>query len=392
MTSLGYKKIYAYNEGDVMTIEKISAYGMTLLFCISLLIHVSRKENRYWGAYDNFRLILATTAMLTILEFFSWLFECVPGRLPRTINIVSNYLVFYLSALPTTVWFMYFDSKMQLSTKVIRIKKFYYIVVNGVIIIFTTVNIFMPILFRIDEYNKFVGYRGTMIIAAIQMIFVMSYVVEIFSLRDNIEKRLLTMVILLAVLPITAAMLQSLFYGIVILWPIMTYVAFVAFLLIERDEMGKDPLTKLPLRRQMEARLQYMLSKNMDFSLIMIDLNDFKLINDNYGHMKGDEVLRDFAHMLRKSVGRRDLVFRYAGDEFVIITEDKCDDLECSVIESINNSIDEYNSTSIMSQKLSMSHGVSHIYGAEHESIVRVLAIVDDKMYENKRIFKERRR
>ncbi len=99
----------------------------------------------------------------------------------------------------------------------------------------------------------------------------------------------------------------------------MTYVAFCAFLLIEREEMSKDPLTNLLLRRHLESRIIHKLKRNQAFTLIMIDLDDFKLINDNHGHQEGDYVLRDFANILISSIPKVDTAYRYAGDEFIIL-------------------------------------------------------------------------
>jgi len=53
--------------------------------------------------------------------------------------------------------------------------------------------------------------------------------------------------------------------------------------------------------------------------LFMIDVDDFKQVNDKYGHLKGDEVLKGVANVLKESVRSVDTVIRYAGDEFTII-------------------------------------------------------------------------
>ncbi|AAC06701.1 GGDEF domain-containing protein [Aquifex aeolicus] len=58
-----------------------------------------------------------------------------------------------------------------------------------------------------------------------------------------------------------------------------------------------------------------------EFCIIFIDLDNFKEVNDRYGHMEGDKVLKRVAELIKKSVRKEDYVIRYGGDEFVIITE-----------------------------------------------------------------------
>lgn len=92
----------------------------------------------------------------------------------------------------------------------------------------------------------------------------------------------------------------------------------------EAEELAiKDYLTGLYNRRELERILNYEVSKAIryktSFQLMTIDLDDFKKINDIFGHPEGDRVLKKFADILKESVRKTDLVFRYGGDEFIII-------------------------------------------------------------------------
>jgi len=84
-----------------------------------------------------------------------------------------------------------------------------------------------------------------------------------------------------------------------------------------------DPLTRLLNRRVMETLLERELSRSQRYgntlSLAFIDLNDFKRVNDRYGHDVGDQLLRYTASGLEQMVRASDVVTRYAGDEFVIL-------------------------------------------------------------------------
>ncbi|OQM75829.1 PleD family two-component system response regulator [Manganibacter manganicus] len=87
-----------------------------------------------------------------------------------------------------------------------------------------------------------------------------------------------------------------------------------------------DPLTGLHNRRYLDSHLQTLferaVTRRRPLSMLITDLDRFKLINDTYGHDGGDAVLREFAQRLRKSVRGIDLACRFGGEEFVVVMPD----------------------------------------------------------------------
>ncbi len=80
-----------------------------------------------------------------------------------------------------------------------------------------------------------------------------------------------------------------------------------------------DPLTKVVNRKYTMKFMEHLISKNQPFTFIMLDLDNFKMLNDNYGHIVGDIALREFSKALIKYVGKNGVVGRYGGDEFIIV-------------------------------------------------------------------------
>ncbi len=85
----------------------------------------------------------------------------------------------------------------------------------------------------------------------------------------------------------------------------------------------KDPVTGVKNRASMDATLQRDLDlarrHKTPLSLIMVDIDKFKLVNDTYGHIAGDAVLRDVANCITECTRKSDIVFRYGGEEFAIV-------------------------------------------------------------------------
>jgi len=81
----------------------------------------------------------------------------------------------------------------------------------------------------------------------------------------------------------------------------------------------KDQLTKVANRHSIEARIQWNIDNGQEICVPMLDLDNFKAINDSYGHLAGDDLLRQFALELQSNVRAGDMVGRWGGDEFIVI-------------------------------------------------------------------------
>ena len=131
------------------------------------------------------------------------------------------------------------------------------------------------------------------------------------------------------------------------------------------DAFVKDELTKLFNRRFINERLPVEIATDgmsaLAACLVMIDIDSFKLINDNYGHLAGDEILRQFATLLKDTVrGSRDWVARYGGDEFLIYLHNVDIEQAGKITERIRQVVGDYNfTTQKMNFKLTGSIGVS---------------------------------
>ena len=137
-----------------------------------------------------------------------------------------------------------------------------------------------------------------------------------------------------------------------------------------------DGLTGLLNRRHWEESLIQLLKiavrNNSDVSIIYMDLDGFKKINDDSGHLKGDQILQNFAALLKKEGRDSDLIARWGGDEFVIAMPDTNEVKAQSTINRLTK----------LSNNISFSSGIA-VYEAG-ESIDDLLSRADRQMYKSK--------
>lgn len=152
-----------------------------------------------------------------------------------------------------------------------------------------------------------------------------------------------------------------------------------------------DYLTGLPNRYALEQYLQAAIERYQEqdegtpFAILFIDLNDFKLINDRFGHDAGDQALIEFALRLRTHIRQNDFVARYAGDEFIIALNDV---RSAKDIEPIRYNIEKALATPIKSLdssplQLGVAIGEAH-FPDDAQSVTDLLILADLKMYEHK--------
>ncbi|KLO21643.1 hypothetical protein X275_08530 [Marinitoga sp. 1197] len=150
-----------------------------------------------------------------------------------------------------------------------------------------------------------------------------------------------------------------------------------------------DILTELPNRTLFFENVKNILAiakrNNLKYALMFIDIDNFKKVNDNFGHDKGDEILIEFSNILRNSLRNSDLISRFGGDEFVVLVQYK----ELKDIHTITKKMSEkiYRkfSTNKCSFSISLSIGVS-LFPEHSENIDTLIKYADMAMYKAKKI------
>jgi diguanylate cyclase (GGDEF)-like protein len=109
------------------------------------------------------------------------------------------------------------------------------------------------------------------------------------------------------------------------------------------DEAGRDPLTGVLNRRALRQRLEVLLpgvqARGQPLSIVFLDIDHFKHINDHFGHAAGDDCLRELVHRCRAAMGADDVLARYGGEEFVLVLPGRKADEATAIAERLRSLI-----------------------------------------------------
>ncbi len=170
--------------------------------------------------------------------------------------------------------------------------------------------------------------------------------------------------------------------------PIFAIIALIVFWWLgwnyDRLELlsEKDVLTNLYNRRYVIKIFPKLLNlvnrKKENLSLLFIDVDNFKRINDTHGHDKGDHVLRCISRIITENSNQNDLVARWSGDELLILVPSITAKETEKKVRQIHNAISKL--TKVLEIDVSVSIGVS-IYPTNGENLEDLLKVADQKMY-----------
>lgn len=150
-----------------------------------------------------------------------------------------------------------------------------------------------------------------------------------------------------------------------------------------------DPLTGVYNRRYalkvFEKKFQSAMKRDEKVGILNIDVNNFKLINDTFGHAYGDFVLKEISQLIKKSVGKDDVLARWGGDEFLVLFVNRDKESAKQLIERIHETIE----ASVRENKIdiTLSIGIS-LYPDDTNSLLELIALADERMYKMKNLTK----
>jgi diguanylate cyclase (GGDEF)-like protein len=305
------------------------------------------------------------------------------GRWVRALAYISNNILFLSNMAIGPLWVMLIS--LHLNGVVSKFQRNFMLIVCSVITVLMVVNVFNPIIFDINERNVYT--RGPL--------FMVKNLLEVILMADGVVIYLISRYrsggvkffpVLQFVTPIFVCVcLQMFYYGISTIW-VGIAVGYTSLMLsLQNENIFIDKLTGLYNRYYLD-KISGELKRKRKIAMMMLDMNDFKSINDTWGHSQGDDALVSLAGVLQKSVGPDGTVVRYAGDEFVIVLDNGDEKSAEAYSELIKKNLEEFNTHQKKKYKLSASIGVG-VFDLEKSNIDKILERIDKRMYEDKKAY-----
>ncbi len=336
-------------------------------------------------ANRNLLLMMFLALTSCIADPISYTMKGVPGLFPKIAVYAASTWLFAANMLAVNFWVRFLA--YHLNGGMSRRSR---IALNSVVVVslfLLVVNLFEPIVFTIDENNLYSRTYLYFYYMVVDYMLVINSLVTYFKSKAK-GGFLKFFPIWVYIVPILiGGVLQSVFYGISVI-PTSIAISIAGVLASLQNEMiYQDPLTGLFNRSYMHYLLKkYIKMPKLNITGIMIDLNGFKHINDEFGHAVGDEALLIASRILKLAVGDAGCVIRYAGDEFIILLNTQDDANVENCIAKIRHLFDKFNNNKSKPYMLSASIG-AHKLDMKTESIDTFINVIDARMYEDKKVF-----
>lgn len=251
------------------------------------------------------------------------------------------------------------------------------IVVGVIMLCVTFLSLFFPIAYTITEQNVYerrpIGYLYYLVIlyyCGTSLVLTKRYE------RENGARAFFNINMFLIPILIGAG-LQFMFYGLSLAW-LSAALGLVGLFMMQQNEMAYiDSLVDTYNRQYLNHILSAWISRGHSVAGVMIDIDRFKRINDSFGHSEGDKALKKVADILKKARADREWVFRFAGDEFIVLKRTDAPEELKTYMDAVNRRLAAYNREG-HPYPLTLSYGISAFDSDDIDTFMRQM---DENMY-----------
>lgn len=307
-----------------------------------------------------------------------------PGFLNHCVAYWGNWFEYLMNMVVCPLWAFLVDNHVSGAIPKRRIVIRFSMIGVGLLMLFS--NFFFPIIFYVDSNNVYSRGPLQVLFGIIEGFFVLDCIVTYAKAKITGGVFKFFPVWQFVVPTVMGVLIQTAFYGVSVIWAFMAVAISCVIFSIQNEKIYMDALTGLYNRPYLDYVKREVARKKVKYpiTMMMLDMDGFKKINDNFGHHEGDYALISASKILKEAVGELGSIIRFAGDEFVILLNTTNADRIQHCIDAIQAGMKDFNDKKNKGYVLSVSIGVGEL-DLSANTIDEIFEYIDQRMYEEKR-------
>lgn len=385
------------NAANSLFLSNILHFVFTLFIIIYVRYNLENRNDSH--SRLMFKKFIVFTVYALIADLASYVVDGLQFFCSLFLNHVSMFFSVFLAAYVGYLLNVFFDTVFHINDKQ-KTRRIYYIMPAAIVAVFLIINLFNGCFYEFDENNVYT--RGPLSILSFSLQYFNFILVAFralffkFSVRTVRYVKLRNSFVWVGVLVSFFGVLQIITQGKIAFqcFGIASSIV-ILFVRFQDDQITHDMLTGLNNRYALDAYLDDRMKMYNDGThggvslyLIMMDVNFFKRINDNYGHVEGDKALKTIAKVLKRvgeKYGSSLFISRFGGDEFSAVFESKSEKTVKTLCDEIKKLLAE--ETIEFHYRLTIGTGYA-VYTGREMSLVSFYDRADMALYEDKKRIK----
>jgi diguanylate cyclase (GGDEF)-like protein len=314
---------------------RIDLNVFSLLFAGVLAFGAKSRSERPFLDYRLFMAMLGVAIFELLADTAMWLLDGAPGPLCRALLMIASLLYYLAHPVAPMCYAIYAVHQVTGDSRALRPRMPLFAIPAAVSALIALATPLTGWYFYLDSSN---AYRHGPLFGAfaaasyVYFVFAFAFVVA-SSRRRTVDARTFVGLAAFPLPPAIGGLLQMNYFGLVLIWPAMVLSLLVIYVNIQQRKLSSDYLTGAFNRRRLDEYLDARIRDLRDarasgsrrgaeprrLAGFLADLDDFKSINDRFGHAAGDEALVETVRLIRSTLRTEDFLARFAGDEFVAI-------------------------------------------------------------------------
>ena len=366
---------------NLQSIIITDSMGVLILIVLLLSSYLVRQRRQISDRF--FTIMCVVTVFSCVCDMISFIVDGQDYDGARATAYFTNYVTYTANIVVSCMWMLYVDLRLYGSSKHMRRTLKRMCLPGALGLVGLVLNMKWHFVFSIDSDNVYHRKAFATYYFSLTFFYLFASVFVRRRHRRRYGKTRFVPVWLFLMPVIVCATAQYFIYGVSLAWCSVAIGLVSMHMGLQNELSYLDPLTKIYNRNYLSHLLSMFRYSHTEVRGIMLDMDRFKAINDNYGHDEGDAALIAAARILSISSTEKAIPIRYAGDEFMVIIPSGTDNDIEEIKANIRKEEKAFNASGKKPYKLLFSLGTGKL--SPGGDLDKFLKEMDDNMYEEKK-------